>query len=370
METNNCNVHSCPVDCKVSEWSAWGQCSKSCGGGESFMRKEILVLPAHGGVACDANLIKRKTCNEHKCVNAVCHEKHVTCHFERGHMKVSHDKYYSKVEGDFKCAKSKGEMCANGLFGNAKKDTQCKFPFEYQGKTYDKCIGNAYGGGGWCSTTTRFVGKWGGCKPCVGCECRCTHHPGCCAKKNYVLKNAMIFANMFQHVDSYQNCCARCTSHPDCGGWEYNSNGVCILKSGKPILVHTDRNLLKNGYFTYAGERASAESAQRCGLDYLEHPAGMVEVAHSGGFSSMTNFWKHTWKKRVWTREQQIRHGVNEHGTAVEWRMDAATGKWTTKDGDVTKTLDSTDAPTDAPAEAPAEAPLLAPAEEAAATRR
>lgn len=367
METNKCNVHACPVDCKVSAWSAWSQCSKSCGGGEAFMRKEILVLPANGGVACDANLIKRRACNGHKCVNAVCHAKHVSCHFERGHMKVAHDKYYSKVEGDFKCAKSEGEMCANGLFGNAKKDTQCKFPFEYQGKTYDRCIGSAYGGSGWCSTTTRFVGKWGGCKPCVGCKCRCTHHPGCCAKKNFVLKNAMIFANMFQHVGSYQSCCARCTNHPDCGGWEYNSNGVCILKSGKPVLVYADRALLKNGYYTYAGERASAASAQRCGLDYLEHPAGMVEVAHTGGFSSMTKFWKSTWKKKVWTREQQIRHGVNEHGTAVQWRMDAATGKWTTEDAGATKTLDATDAPVVAPAGSALGAPA---AEEAAATRR
>ena len=84
------------------------------------------------------------------------------------------------------------------------------------------------------------------------------------AKKNYVLKNAMIFANMFQHVGSYTDCCARCTNHPTCGGWEYNSNGVCILKSGKPVLVKTEKQMLQNGYFTYAGERASAASARRC----------------------------------------------------------------------------------------------------------
>ena len=46
----------------------------------------------------------------------------------------------------------------------------------------------------------KFEGKWGGCKPCTGCQCRCTHHPGCCAHKNFVLKNAMIFANMFKGV--------------------------------------------------------------------------------------------------------------------------------------------------------------------------
>jgi len=377
METNKCNTHACPVDCKVSAWSAWNQCSRSCGGGETFRRKELLVLPANGGKACDANLMERKPCNPHKCVNAVCHAKHVQCHFERGHMKVTHDKLYQKVEGDFKCAKSLGEKCANGLFGNAKKGQQCVFPFEYQGKLYNKCIGNAYGGGGWCSTTNKFTGNWGGCQPCVGCECRCTHHPGCCAKRNYVLKNAMIFANMFQHVGSYTDCCARCTNHPTCGAWEYNSNGVCILKSGKPVLVKTEKQMLQNGYFTYAGERASAASARRCGQDYLEHPAGIVEVAHAGGFHSLTKYWAKKYKKRVWTREQQIRHGVDDTGKAVQWFMDPATKKWSThyrhvgehQDADAGEYARKTLAATDRGESTLADAPLVAPAE-AAATRR
>ena len=41
-----------PRDCKVSEWSSWGPCSKTCGIGETLRTRVIEQHPAHGGRHC------------------------------------------------------------------------------------------------------------------------------------------------------------------------------------------------------------------------------------------------------------------------------------------------------------------------------
>ncbi|TRY76744.1 hypothetical protein TCAL_08000 [Tigriopus californicus] len=44
--------HKPPRDCKVSEWSDWGPCSKSCGIGEALRRRTIQKHPKRGGKSC------------------------------------------------------------------------------------------------------------------------------------------------------------------------------------------------------------------------------------------------------------------------------------------------------------------------------
>ena len=36
-----CNTKACPVNCKHSKWSAWGKCSKKCGGGTKSKTRTI-----------------------------------------------------------------------------------------------------------------------------------------------------------------------------------------------------------------------------------------------------------------------------------------------------------------------------------------
>ena len=43
---------SAPVDCQVSDWSAWSECSHFCGGGVRTRTRTILVQPSNGGAAC------------------------------------------------------------------------------------------------------------------------------------------------------------------------------------------------------------------------------------------------------------------------------------------------------------------------------
>eukprot|EP01084_Bolivina_argentea_P261651 442264_1 len=66
MQTQPCNTHPCPVDCQVSGWRAFSECSKQCGGGEQVRTRQIIVSAATGGAPCPA-LIESQVCNVDPC---------------------------------------------------------------------------------------------------------------------------------------------------------------------------------------------------------------------------------------------------------------------------------------------------------------
>ena len=55
-----------PVDCVVSSWSAFGQCSASCGGGTQTQTRTVTTPAANGGAACPA-LSQSQACNTQAC---------------------------------------------------------------------------------------------------------------------------------------------------------------------------------------------------------------------------------------------------------------------------------------------------------------
>jgi len=55
----------------VAEWSAWGNCSETCGGGTSSRRREVAQQPLHGGKACPI-LEEERACNTELCVSVDC----------------------------------------------------------------------------------------------------------------------------------------------------------------------------------------------------------------------------------------------------------------------------------------------------------
>lgn len=65
-ETQTCNNQVCPVDCKVTDWSAWTTCSKPCGGGTQTQTRTVTELPSNGGAACPI-LSQTQTCNPQGC---------------------------------------------------------------------------------------------------------------------------------------------------------------------------------------------------------------------------------------------------------------------------------------------------------------
>jgi hypothetical protein len=61
-----CNERQCPQDCVMGAWSDWDECSTKCGGGQQRQKREILRSPAYGGAPCNETLIVQ-SCNMHRC---------------------------------------------------------------------------------------------------------------------------------------------------------------------------------------------------------------------------------------------------------------------------------------------------------------
>ncbi|XP_013387914.1 SCO-spondin [Lingula anatina] len=68
FEVRNCNDGPCPVDGGWSEWTDWMCCSKTCGGGET-VRQRFCNSPAplNGGKDCEGPCFEIKPCNTHEC---------------------------------------------------------------------------------------------------------------------------------------------------------------------------------------------------------------------------------------------------------------------------------------------------------------
>lgn len=74
--TSKTNLTICPLpivsgpprDCRVSEWGAWGECSKSCGIGEMQRHRTITKHARRGGTPCPP-LIETKWCGSARACN-------------------------------------------------------------------------------------------------------------------------------------------------------------------------------------------------------------------------------------------------------------------------------------------------------------
>lgn len=65
-ESRPCNQSPCPVDCELGDWGAWGECSKLCGGGQRTRARPMLVQPQASGEPCEPSL-ETEVCNVEEC---------------------------------------------------------------------------------------------------------------------------------------------------------------------------------------------------------------------------------------------------------------------------------------------------------------
>merc|ERR1719253_1026151 len=61
-----CSEDECPVDCKLEDWSEWGDCSADCNGGVKQKIRNILSVPQFGGEPCGESSVA-DSCNLGSC---------------------------------------------------------------------------------------------------------------------------------------------------------------------------------------------------------------------------------------------------------------------------------------------------------------
>ena len=62
-----CSLPACPIDCKVSEWTNFGSCSRTCGSGRITQVRTTLVYPSGSGAECPQNNTRTVACNTDDC---------------------------------------------------------------------------------------------------------------------------------------------------------------------------------------------------------------------------------------------------------------------------------------------------------------
>lgn len=80
--------HVSPVGCLLSEWSPWGECSASCGGGLAVRNKTVLQEPEPSGDPCVGPLEQHIVCNTNSCLPG----KHK-------HTRLSHKRSSEQLSG-------------------------------------------------------------------------------------------------------------------------------------------------------------------------------------------------------------------------------------------------------------------------------
>lgn len=63
-------VENVPESCKLSQWTKWSQCTKTCGGGVSERSRTVEQKASYGGEPCTGNLQELQCCGGGSCIGA------------------------------------------------------------------------------------------------------------------------------------------------------------------------------------------------------------------------------------------------------------------------------------------------------------
>jgi len=97
------------VHCRVTSWTTWDMCDRTCGGGQQTRQRAVVQNPLNGGDPCPTDLIEVAGCNEGPCSEQDCTVAEWTdwsvCSAEcgRGFQERSRDYHRRPCEGGLGC---------------------------------------------------------------------------------------------------------------------------------------------------------------------------------------------------------------------------------------------------------------------------
>jgi hypothetical protein len=112
-----CSPHSCPVDCAYSPWALWTHCSQTCGTGSSTRSRSITTEASNGGVACQA-IIQTEECGTKMCPADCVHStwnqwSQCTAECGGGSQTRSRAIIHEAAHGGVACGATHGERVCN-----------------------------------------------------------------------------------------------------------------------------------------------------------------------------------------------------------------------------------------------------------------
>eukprot|EP00931_Biecheleriopsis_adriatica_P068777 TRINITY_DN4268_c1_g1_i1.p1 TRINITY_DN4268_c1_g1~~TRINITY_DN4268_c1_g1_i1.p1 ORF type:complete len:2284 (+),score=382.55 TRINITY_DN4268_c1_g1_i1:32-6853(+) len=157
------------VDCRMSPWTHWDQCDKSCDGGQQQRQRQVTLNPRNRGKPCDPGLIETRGCNIEP-----CEDKEVNCKISQWSMwSVCSASCGPGYQERSRKITSRLSHCGTGCMGNMTEVTTC---FKEDCGNCERCVWgewkewsecNRHCGGGQ-RHRLRNISVWPtpGCPPC------------------------------------------------------------------------------------------------------------------------------------------------------------------------------------------------------------
>lgn len=234
-EGRNCNEHQCPVNCEVTGWSSWSQCTKFCGKGQTTRQRAVRIPAAYGGT-CDEHTSETTDCNDISCSPKDlphCHNQHIHC------------SVVTKTRVGSSWGPDHGVQC--GLrYGDCH---HCDNPLEcgMQGEhktivvSHDRKYASLGGVDAFHCFYAHPTHPNNASFPALSanqCFCTCSMHPPCEGIQGKALANTPILGNRWHGILTRHECCNMCTNHPQCGAFTYlDHTQLCLLFEGAPSFV-------------------------------------------------------------------------------------------------------------------------------------
>jgi hypothetical protein len=239
-----CNEHYCPVDCVVTEWSAWGVCTKAClenatQPGRTSKSRTITTPVAYGGKICPT-LTGEKDCNLHPC-KIICNDHHATCAVKQwswhnnavdGFWKHNITHRHQIPVHPFTGASITRHVYPNNVKPCPHNSADCMRTKDIEETievVHDKKFQH-FASNFQCALTSGITGE----SPRV-CECKCAAHPtGCYSTAEKYVDGPCVESNDgVLGVADFRKCSDLCTMHPDCTHWNYGGfPSKCFLYQG------------------------------------------------------------------------------------------------------------------------------------------
>lgn len=148
-DTTTCDAGACPVkvDCKVSAYGAWGQCTKACGGGKETRTRTVTTQPANGGDECPA-LTETRDCNQQACGALKCEEINDKAQCQLNADCEYKPQTYVRSEGACRGGETPANNAGLVLFRDRACEDRCNKDADCTGYVLPKSNSN------WCETYT------------------------------------------------------------------------------------------------------------------------------------------------------------------------------------------------------------------------